>query len=90
MWEKSIIFDGRLVKFTPDFGGNDGLFYIKGITLNAGEIKFRLNDAWDTNYGDDGADGTLEAGGANIAVIAGVYNITLNFSDPDNPTYVIE
>ena len=82
--------DGPDTKFTPDFGGNDGLFYIKGITLNAGEIKFRLNDAWDTNYGDDGADGTLEAGGANIAVIAGVYNITLNFSDPDNPTYVIE
>ena len=82
--------DGPDTKFTPDFGGNDGLFYIKGIALNAGEIKIRQNDAWDVNYGDTGADGTLEAGGDNIAVDAGVYNITLDFSDATNPTYTIE
>lgn len=81
--------DGPDMKFTPDFGGNDGLFYIKGITLNAGEIKFRQNDAWDVNYGDTGADGTLEAGGDNIAVDAGVYNITLDFSNAASPTYTI-
>jgi hypothetical protein len=79
---------GPDTKFTPDFGGNDGLYYIKNISLTTGEIKFRLNDSWDVNYG--GADGVLENGGANIAVDAGVYNITLNFSDIDNPTYTIE
>ena len=34
---------------------------------------------------DDGADGTMEANGANIAVSAGTYNITLDFS-VDPPT----
>ena len=37
------------------------------------------------NYGDDGADGTMDASGANIAVSAGTYNITLDFS-VDPPT----
>ena len=47
--------------------------------LNSGEIKFRFNEDWGNNYGDDGADGTIEAGGANIAVSsAGTYYITLD------------
>ncbi len=81
--------DGPNVKFTPDFGGNDGIFHLNRITLTDGEWKIRQNDAWDINYGDDGADGSLELNGANIAVEAGVYDITLDFSDPDNPTYTI-
>ena len=51
------------------------------ITLNltAGEMKFRANDAWDINFGDDGANGSLEYGGANIAIAsAGNYTITLD------------
>ncbi|KPK87190.1 MAG: hypothetical protein AMS27_03255 [Bacteroides sp. SM23_62_1] len=52
------------------------------IDLVAGDIKFRANDAWDLNYGDDGGDGKLEPGGANIAVgEAGNYTITLNLSE---------
>lgn len=82
--------DGPDTKFTPDFGGNDGLFYLNGIELVEGEIKFRINDSWDVNYGDTGADGTLDDGGDNIAVVAGIYNITLDFSDSSNPTYTIE
>jgi hypothetical protein len=80
--------DGPDTKFTPDFGGNDGLFYIKNISLTTGEIKFRLNDDWGVNYG--GSDGNLISGGANIAVDAGVYDITLDFSDEANPKYTIE
>ena len=72
-------------KFTPDFGINEGYYYISGAELIDGEIKVRQNDAWGVNYGDDGADGTMEANGANIAVSAGTYNITLNFS-VDPPT----
>lgn len=50
--------------------------------LTAGEIKFRANDAWNIEYGDTGADGTLEAGGENIVVDeAGNYTITLNLSE---------
>ena len=53
------------------------------VDLTAAEIKFRANGGWDLNYGDDGANGSLEAGGANIAVpAAGNYTITLNLSNP--------
>lgn len=53
------------------------------ITLNlvAGEIKFRANDDWAINFGDDGANLVLEYGGANIAIAsAGNYTIELNLS----------
>ncbi len=61
------------------------------ITMNltgGQEIKFRANDNWDLNYGDDGADGVLNQGGANIAVpVTGSYTITLDLSSPRNYTY---
>ncbi len=51
------------------------------LDLAAGDIKFRANDAWDLNYGDTGANGTLEAGGDNIAIAeAGNYTITLELN----------
>lgn len=57
------------------------------INLVAGEIKFRKNDDWGTNFGDDGNDGTLEGGGANIPVgTDGNYTITL---DTESKTYSI-
>lgn len=80
--------DGPNVRFTPDYG-TDGVWYLNGVTLIDGAIKFRTNDSWDVNYGDDGNDGTLEAGGANIPVTAGTYDIVLDFSDPNAPTYTI-
>jgi hypothetical protein len=46
--------------------------------LAAGEIKFRANDAWDINLGDDGPNGKLEYNGANIVIAeAGNYTIDL-------------
>lgn len=48
------------------------------VTLLDGMIKFRTNNAWDTNLGDNGTDGTLEAGGSDIPVTAGIYKVTLN------------
>ena len=54
------------------------------INLTAGnEFKFRLDDAWSTNFGDDGNNLTLEPNGANIPVPAtgtGDYKITVNFA----------
>ena len=50
------------------------------VTLIDGEAKFRFNNDWAINYGDDGGDGSFEANGANIAVSAGTYKITLDFS----------
>ena len=56
-----------------------GLYSIT-MTLSAGEIKFRLEDSWTTNFGDDGNNLTLDAGGANIPIpTAGTYTIICNF-----------
>lgn len=55
------------------------------ITLNlvAGEIKFRANDDWALNYGDDGFNGSLEENGENIPIAeAGNYTITLDLREP--------
>lgn len=55
--------------------------------LTDGFLKFRFNNDWGTNYGDDNADLSLESDGQNIPVLAGQYYITL---DLDNLTYSIE
>jgi starch-binding outer membrane protein, SusD/RagB family len=55
--------------------------------LTAGLIKFRFNEDWGQNFGDTGADGSLEPGGDNIAIASdGTYFITL---DLDNLTYSV-
>ncbi|MDZ7806683.1 MAG: SusF/SusE family outer membrane protein [Gracilimonas sp.] len=53
------------------------------LTLTAGEIKFRANNAWDLNYGDDEGDGFLEENSdTNIQVASGGnYTVTLDLSD---------
>jgi hypothetical protein len=51
------------------------------LELSNKAIKFRANDGWDVNYGDDGANASLELGGANISIAsAGKYKITLNLN----------
>jgi len=58
------------------------------LDLTAEEIKFRVNDAWAINLGDDGVDGILEQDGANIAIDeAGNYTIYLDLSNPEKYTY---
>lgn len=55
------------------------------ITLNlvAGAIKFRANDTWDINLGDNDANKKMEYGGADIVIAeAGNYTIELNLSVP--------
>ena len=55
--------------------------------LTAGEMKFRYNEDWGQNYGDNGADGTLEGGGSNIVITsAGTYFVIM---DLNNATYSI-
>lgn len=72
--------------FKPDYS-QEGVYYIHGVTLLDGEIKFRVNNDWGINYGDTGLDGTLEEGGDNIPSTAGVYDVVLDFSNPNAPTY---
>jgi starch-binding outer membrane protein SusE/F len=60
------------------------------LQLSAGEIKFRANDDWGINLGDDGPDGLLEYGAANIVIgEAGRYEVILNLSNPGNYTYSV-
>ena len=58
--------------------------------LGDGEIKFRMNNSWDSpniNYGGDSSTGgPLVEGGANIPVTAGNYKIVINLN---NLTYTI-
>ena len=60
-------------------------------TLTGGqEIKFRANNAWSLNYGDTGADGSLNEGGDNIAIsTTGSYLIELDLSNPREYTYTL-
>ena len=53
-------------KFLPD-PCNDGIFMLQGVKLRNGEIKFRQDDAWGVNLGDNGKIGSLKDG-PNIAV----------------------
>lgn len=56
--------------------------------LSAGELKFRFNEDWGNNYGDDDNNGSLDAGGSNIPVpSAGTYFVTL---DLNNFTYTLD
>lgn len=51
------------------------------VDLVVGEIKFRANDDWAINLGDDQANGIMEYDGANITIdAAGNYTITLDLS----------
>lgn len=44
-------------------------------------FKFRLDDGWSVNFGDNGNDLSLEANGADIPVaVTGTYKVVANFS----------
>ncbi len=69
------------IDYSSEYTSGQGVWFINGVHLLAGEIKFRADNDWGLNYGDDGADGTLEAGGANIVVTAeGNYDVVLDLS----------
>ena len=63
------------------------VWILENVTLIDGEYKFRSNNDWGTNYGDDGDDGILELNGSNLVTTAGTYSFSLDFSDPNAPTY---
>lgn len=67
-----------------------GRWIINNIVLQSGHIKFRFDNDWTINYGDDDADGKPDADGADINVLAGRYNILLDLSDEENPRYVLD
>ncbi len=89
---------GLIGDATPGGWGSDqDMTYNSGtatwtITLDlvAGQMKFRANDDWPWNYGDTGADGSLENDGDNIIIsTAGNYTIVLDLSIPRAYTYSV-
>ncbi len=55
--------------------------------LTEGEIKFRNDNNWGNNLGDNDADGSLEPDGSNIVIATGgTYFITMDLS---NNTYLL-
>lgn len=77
-------------QFTRDWSNPfDNIWILRNVDLLNGEYKIRANNDWAVNYGDNGADGTLEAGGANIKATAGNYTITLDFTNASSPTYKV-
>jgi hypothetical protein len=71
--------------------GTDGNYSIT-TNLNAGEIKFRANNDWVIDFGDNApANGEPDYGGANIQVAsAGNYTIKLNIGRGGNYNYTIK
>jgi hypothetical protein len=62
-----------------DDGNYEGYVYIAS---DNSEFKFTDERNWDLNWGDDGADGTLDQNGANIvASTAGYYKMNVNLND---------
>jgi len=79
---------GASTAMTYDIAGN---FYVITTNLTAGELKFRANNDWPINFGDNNpADGKPEYGGDNIPIAAaGNYTITLDIGIAGNYAYSI-
>lgn len=69
-------FDGADI----DLATADGINYsITNYPLLAGEIKFRLENSWNTNWGSSETTGVLAVNGPNITITtAGNYDISFN------------
>lgn len=59
------------------------IWSVKGLALTVGEMKFRVNDDWGTNWGSNTPiSGSAVSGGPNIPVEeAGTYDVYFNDSD---------
>lgn len=76
------------IKFTED-KERKGLWVLKNITLKNGEMKFRLNNDWNINYGDNNGDKMLDMHGENIKIETGVYDIILDLTEEAKPHYTV-
>jgi CubicO group peptidase (beta-lactamase class C family) len=79
--------DGPDVAMVP--GSEKGIWVIRNLALNSGEIKFRMNNSWDFNYGI-GEGGGLSADGENITVTEGNYDVMLDLRNPAKAVYLIK
>jgi CubicO group peptidase (beta-lactamase class C family) len=78
--------DGLNIELTET--GKAGIWVINNVPLKDGEIKFRFNNDWTINLGDNNSGGLISYGD-NIKVESGTYDITLDLSDEEIPRYKI-
>jgi CubicO group peptidase (beta-lactamase class C family) len=78
--------EGADVKMTET---SKGVWTIQNIELKEGEFKFRYNDDWTKNLGYHLIEGLLLPDGNNLQTRNGVFDISLDLSDEDNPKYKI-
>ena len=79
------------------WGGDVNMIYDAGSNVWKGTIvaaanggfKFRANGGWSLNYGDTGANGSLDSGGDNISITAGTHEIKLYMGSAGYFTYTI-
>lgn len=76
------------IKLTED-SLKKGLWVLNDIKLNTGELKFRFNNDWNINYGDNANDKMLNLHGENIKIEEGTYDIILDMTDEAKPKYSI-
>ena len=64
-----------------DYSLSTHLYSITMPLIGGQEFKFRLDDGWSVNFGDNGNDGVLDGNGSNIPVpVTGTYLVVANFS----------
>ena len=61
----------------------DGWYVTEALSVTAGKLLIRLNDAWDEKYGNDGSklvmgENTLTFGGADMWIDAGTFDFYFN------------
>lgn len=61
----------------------DGWYVTEGLSVTAGKLLIRLNDAWDEKFGNDGStlvigENTLTYGGADMLIEEGNYDFYFN------------
>jgi|GEM_PF-1609735 len=78
--------DGLSIELTET--DKKGIWTINNVKLKEGEIKFRFNNDWTINLGDN-KNGRLKIEGDNIKIKNGFYDIILDLSDDENPKYKI-
>ncbi len=79
--------DGPDINFSED-KNKKGIWVLKNVPLTDGEIKFRFNNDWSFNLGNN-EKGKFVNGGDNIKVKAGLYDFTLDLRDDSTPKYMI-
>jgi len=68
-----------------NFNASKQVFYADVEFTGATEFKFRVDAAWDINWGV--TDGAVVSGGGNIPATAGTYRVYLNINNLDEITY---